>query len=215
MKGKQFAVAHAIANNHAGYYPGAQLTLVKAVYSVPDGIIYGAQVVGHGEGIDKRNDVLATAIANKMTVYDLQYLDLSYSPPFGSAKDVVNHLATICVDQMHGLHPSVTWDEFEQLGDVQIVDVRTESEFKQGSIPGAKLIPLNVLRNRLGEIDKNKEAVVYCRVGMRGYLATRLLQEYGFTKVRNLLGGYTLYNELDKAKLIDNSNKKATKNSAL
>jgi rhodanese-related sulfurtransferase len=174
--------------------------LLKAVYT-NEGQILGAQVAGKCEGVDKRIDHLAMAIASKMNVFDLRYVDFAYAPQFSTAKDAVNHLASVCADALDGLHPSITWDKLQSVphGEVQLIDVRTNSEYAKGTIPGAQLIPLNELRQRLDEVNKDKDVVVFCRVGLRGYIATRILQEHGFNRVRNLMGGYLLYDELSQA----------------
>ena len=179
------------AKQHAGYYPGAQNLTVKLVYEQRDGRLLGGQAVGR-DGVDKRIDVLATALAGRMTVDDLSDLDLAYAPPFGSARDPVIVAGFIAQNQINGLVRHITADELRaELANgspVQLIDVRTRAEYDVSRIPGAKLVPVDDLRGRLDEIDRDRPAVVYCHVGMRGYLACRTLVAHGYD-VRNLAGG--------------------------
>jgi len=179
--------------SHAGYYPGATPLTLKLLFAPKDGRVLGAQVVGR-EGVDKRIDVLATAVAAKMTVYDLEELDLAYAPPFSSAKDPVNHLAAVAANRLRGDHPTLRWDEMEKVAKEGslLLDVRTKDEFECGTIPGAVNIPVDELRARLAELPKDQPIAVFCQVGLRGYLATRILSQHGF-KAANLLGGYKLW----------------------
>lgn len=192
-------VAHVVSNSHATYYPGAEQLLIKGVFS-PEGNLLGAQAVGKA-GIDKRIDVLATAIFAKLNVEDLQYLDLAYAPPYSSAKDPVNHLATLASGVISGDHPVVSIQDLKQElehGTNLLLDVRNLNEYQRGTIAGAVLIPVNELRDRLHEIPKDKPIIVFCQVGMRGYIATRILLQNGY-KVKNLMGGYSLYNTVTQA----------------
>ena len=179
------------ANQHAGYYPWAELLTIKTVYERQTGRLLGAQVIGN-EGVDKRIDVFATALTANMRVADLTELDLAYSPPFGSARDPVNIAGFVSQNQLSdAVSPISSTDLHALLGqspEVQLVDVRTPAEFREKHIRGARLIPVDELRKRLGEIDKTRPVVVYCRVGLRGYLASRILAQNGYS-VRNLSGG--------------------------
>lgn len=178
--------------SHAGYYPGAGLVSIKLLFRPDDGRILGAQIIG-SDGVDKRIDVLSTAIRAGLTVYDLKELELAYAPPFSSAKDPVNMAGYVASNILKGDHPVIYWDEIDDLTDEQvIVDVRTGAEYGQGAIPGAWNIPLDTLRDRIDELPRDKEIIIYCRVGLRGYLAARILMQNGF-KVRNLSGGYITY----------------------
>ncbi|QDU31311.1 Coenzyme A disulfide reductase [Anatilimnocola aggregata] len=180
--------------HHAGYYPGAQAMALKLLFTPDDGRILGAQAVG-GEGVDKRIDVIAVAIQAKMTVFDLEEVELAYSPQFGSAKDPVNMAGFVAANLLRGDHPQIDVAAYEKLaGDDQpfLLDVRTADEFNAGHIPGATNISIDVLRAHLDELPRGRDIVAYCQVGQRGYLATRILLQAGF-RVRNLSGGYKTY----------------------
>jgi NADPH-dependent 2,4-dienoyl-CoA reductase/sulfur reductase-like enzyme/rhodanese-related sulfurtransferase len=187
--GRAFKVIHTHPNSHAGYYPGAKQMALKLIFDAATGEILGAQGVGI-EGVDKRIDVIATAIRGGITVPELADLELAYAPPFGSAKDPINMLGYIAENMMSGLLETAQWsqiDEFEDRG-FQLVDVRTSSEYAAGSIPGAMSMPVDEIRNRVAELT-NKDVLVNCQVGQRGHTATMLLKELGFNAV-NLDGGY-------------------------
>ena len=180
--------------SHATYYPGATMLTIKALYESKTGRILGAQVFGK-ESVDKITDILATAIKMKMTAYDLEELDLCYAPPFSSAKSPVNLLGNSIVNQLEGLVDTITWEEVEELKDnkeFQVLDVRTNEEYLSGSYENAIHIPLDDLRNRLNELEKSKTYLVYCRTGLRSYIACRILMQNGF-KVKNITGGYYFY----------------------
>ena len=178
--------------HHAGYYPGAAPITLKLLFNPQDGRVLGAQAVG-AEGVDKRIDVLATAIRAGMSVYDLENLELSYAPPYGSAKDPVNFAGFVASNFMRGDHKICHSEELANPKPGQmLLDVRTPGEFKRGTIPGAANIPLDDLRNRLNEIPKDKELLVFCQAGLRGYIACRILEQKGFN-CRNLTGGYKIY----------------------
>ncbi|HHX73638.1 MAG TPA: FAD-dependent oxidoreductase [Firmicutes bacterium] len=187
--------------SHAGYYPGSSPMVLKLLFG-PGGQLYGAQAVG-GAGVDKRIDVLAAAIRLRATVSDLQQLELTYAPPFSSAKDPVNMAGYVAGNILAGDVQIITAEELigGNVEGLQLVDVREPEECsRHGRIPGAVNIPLRQLRRRLGELDPAKETVVYCAAGMRSYLAYRILVQHGFTHVRNLSGGYTHYHVLAKEK---------------
>ncbi len=177
--------------HHAGYYPGAQGMSLKLLFSPQDGRILGAQGVG-GEGVDKRIDVIAMAIQGRMSVYDLEQAELCYAPQYGSAKDPVNMAGFLASNFLRGDQPLIHVEELDKLEHAIVLDVRTQSEYDEGHIPGAVHLPVDELRDRLSELPKDKPIVAYCKVGQRGYLATRLLSQHGFD-VRNLSGGYTTY----------------------
>ncbi|CAN2220323.1 HcaD Uncharacterized NAD(FAD)-dependent dehydrogenases [Candidatus Nanopelagicaceae bacterium] len=187
--GRAFNVIHTHPNSHAGYYPGAKQMALKMIFDAKTGEILGAQGVGI-EGVDKRIDVIATAIRGGITAPELADLELAYAPPFGSAKDPINMLGYIAENMMSGLLETAQWsqiDDFEDRG-FQLVDVRTSSEYAAGSIPGAMSMPVDEIRNRVAELT-NKDVLVNCQVGQRGHTATMLLKELGFNAV-NLDGGY-------------------------
>ena len=181
--------------SHAGYYPGAQGMLLKLLYAPKSLRLLGAQAVG-GEGVDKRIDVLATAIAGGMTLQDLENLDLCYAPPFGSAKDVTIVAGFAGSNMARGIMPAVTPAELlaELAGDQPpvVIDVRTPAEYHSGHLDGAVNIPLDELRTRLGEVPADRGVAVHCAGGYRSYLATRILLNSGRSNVRNVLGGYAL-----------------------
>ncbi|MCB2305113.1 CoA-disulfide reductase [Clostridium estertheticum] len=175
--------------SHASYYPGALPMTLKLIFN-EQGKILGAQGVGY-DGVDKRIDVLATVIRLGGTVDDLTELELSYAPPFSSAKDPVNMAGFVAQNVLAGRMEVLTTDEFSTYDreNAVVLDVRTEIEFDNGHIEGAINIPVDNLRERIGELDKNKEIIEYCQVGLRGYVASRILAQKDF-KVKNLTGGY-------------------------
>jgi NADPH-dependent 2,4-dienoyl-CoA reductase/sulfur reductase-like enzyme/rhodanese-related sulfurtransferase len=176
--------------SHASYYPGALPMTLKLIFG-DDGKILGAQCVGY-KGVDKRIDVIASAIRFNGTVYDLAELELSYAPPYSSAKDPVNMAGFVAQNVLAGKSNMITWDEVSKLNkdDYILLDVRTEEEFIRGHVNGAVNIPLDSLRERISELDKTKIIIAYCKVGIRGYIAERILDQKGFT-VLNVTGGYT------------------------
>ncbi len=187
--GRSPLIIHTHPSSHAGYFPGAKQMALKLLVDRSTGAIYGAQGVGT-EGVDKRIDVLATAIRAGITAPELADLELAYAPPFGSAKDPVNMLGYIAENLLSGLEENVQWyelDEYRAEG-VTMIDVRSVSEFARGSIPGTLNIPLDELRVRLDEIE-TRDVIVNCQVGQRGHVATQLLNQNGF-KAKNLDGGY-------------------------
>ena len=178
--------------SHASYYPGATQMTLKLLFN-DEGKILGAQAVGY-EGIDKRIDVIATVMRLNGTIYDLAELELSYAPPFSSAKDPVNMAGFVAENLLTGKTDVFTLEELEvrDKDNTMLLDVRTEVEFNNGHIDGAVNIPVDMLRERLGELDKSKEIYEYCQVGLRGHVASRILVQNGF-KVKNLTGGYRSY----------------------
>ena len=190
--GRTFTSIHTHPNNHAGYYPDAKQIALKLIFNPESGEILGAQGVGL-EGVDKRIDVIATAMRAGLSAPELADLELAYAPPFGSAKDPVNMLGYIAENVSSGLVKTAQWSDVEELQSrgYQLLDVRTPSEFSAGSIPGAINIPVDEIRLRVNEIEK-KPVLVNCQVGQRGHTATLLLQELGFDAT-NLDGGYLTY----------------------
>ncbi len=180
--------------SHATYYPGSQMLSIKTIYEKQTGRILGAQVVGF-EGVDKRCDILATAIHFGTTAKQLGQLDLCYAPPFSSAKDPVNIAGNAISNVIDGLVKTYHWHQVPSLardGSVTLLDTRTTEEYQNGHIEGYINIPLDELRSRLSELDNNKPIFVTCQIGLRGYVAARILTQHDFTAY-NLSGGYKLY----------------------
>ena len=180
--------------SHATYYPGATDMTIKTLYEPESGRILGAQIVGF-DGVDKRIDVMAAAIRAGMTAQDLEELDLAYAPPYSSAKDPVNMAGFVIGNVRSGLVRQYHWQEVADLqrdGSVTLLDVRTPGEYANGHIAGAVNIPLDELRERLGELDRGKPVYVNCFSGLRSYIACRILTQDGFD-CRNLSGGYRFY----------------------
>ncbi|MFO0902087.1 MAG: FAD-dependent oxidoreductase [Pirellulales bacterium] len=187
--GQPYRKAYIHPSHHAGYYPGAQGMTLKILFHPETGRVLGAQGAGRA-GVDKRIDVLAVAVQAGLTVYQLEEMELAYSPQFGSAKDPVNMLGFVAAGILRGDHPQITADRLSTDADgAQIIDVRTPTEFAAGHLPTAVNIPVDDLRTRLAEVPTDRPVVVYCQVGMRGYLATRILLHAG-RQVQNLSGGY-------------------------
>lgn len=184
---------HTHPASHAGYYPGAKPMSLKLLFDNVSGEILGAQGIGT-EGVDKRIDVIATAMRGGITAPELADLELAYAPPFGSAKDPVNMLGYIAENRLSGLSKAVQWNELEDYRSrgYEIVDVRSKGEFSRGSIPHSVNIPVDELRERIGEITSH-DVVVTCQVGVRGHTAALLLGELGFNAA-NLDGGYQTWN---------------------
>lgn len=180
--------------SHAGYYPGGTVMTMKVLYEKGSLRLLGAQIVG-GDGVDKRLDVLATAMQAGLTVTALKELDLAYAPPFSSAKDPVNMAGFMAENLEVGLVKQFTWQQVDSLprdGSVNLVDVRTPEEYADGHAPGFVNIPVDQLRQRLGEIDPSKPVYLICQSALRSYLACRVLEQRGYT-ASHLAGGYRLY----------------------
>jgi NADPH-dependent 2,4-dienoyl-CoA reductase/sulfur reductase-like enzyme/peroxiredoxin family protein/rhodanese-related sulfurtransferase/TusA-related sulfurtransferase len=186
------------SNSHATYYPGSQPLTIKLIFDPENGRIFGAQVVGY-DGVDKRLDILATAIGFEKTISDLAGLELAYAPPFSSAKDPVNIAGYTASNILDGDVSVITWDQLlkEDSTGAFLLDVREPIEAQLGSIAGAVNIPVNQLRARLNELPKDRTIIVYCQIGLRAYLAVRILDQNGF-KTRNLTGGYKTFQAVQK-----------------
>lgn len=190
--GVEYQKVYVHTASHASYYPGAEIVSFKMLFDPKTGKIFGAQAVGK-DGIDKRIDVMAIAQRAGMTVADLEHLELTYAPPFGSAKDVINQAAFVANNLIKGDIKAIHFDQLETLTDEQVLlDVRNPTELKNGSLAGAVNIPVDQLRYRMDELPKDKEIIVYCQVGLRGNVAYHQLVNRGY-KARNLLGGYRTY----------------------
>ena len=195
--GKDYRVTIIHPNHHAGYYPGAKTLSVKMLFGL-DGKILGAQAVGY-EGVEKRIDVLATAQRLGATIYDLEELELCYAPPYSSAKDPVNMLGYTAENILSGKVDNITYTQFQKMKDaVTILDVRTPDEIAYGAVQGHINIPVDELRQRIAEVPGDRPIVVYCAVGVRAYIASRILKQAGYDKVYNLAGGYTSYRVINK-----------------
>lgn len=180
--------------SNASYYPGATFMTIKLLFEKTSGKILGAQITGY-KGVDKRIDVLATAIKAGMNVLDITNIELSYAPPFGSAKDPVNMAGYVASNIINGDMKIFHWHDMKSLNPdkVTVLDVRTEMEFSKGSIAGSVNIPVDNLRERISELDSKRPVYAFCQVGLRGYIASRILIQNGFENVYNLSGGYRLY----------------------
>ncbi|MBU9709331.1 FAD-dependent oxidoreductase [Paenibacillus sp. AK121] len=188
-----YQAIHIHPGSHAGYYPGASPISMKLLFHPETGMIYGAQAVG-ADGADKRIDVIATAIRGHLNVRELADIELAYAPPYSSAKDPVNMAGYVASNIMDGLVQTIQWhevDDFHRNGGL-IIDVRDAVELQGGTIPGSMHIPLAEIRERMSEIPRDLEIAVSCQVGLRGYLAARILTQSGY-RVRNVDGGYKTY----------------------
>lgn len=180
--------------HHAGYYPGAEVMTLKLLFDPTTGLLLGAQAVG-GAGVDKRIDVLAVAIQARMTAFDLEEMGLAYAPQYGSAKDPINMAGFVAGGLLRGDHPQVDVETALAAPAAErpfLLDVRAPSEFAVDHIPGAVNVPIEDLRSRLSEIPRDRNIAAYCQVGQRGYLATRILLQAGFSAA-NIGGGYATY----------------------
>jgi len=186
---REYLAIHSHPGSHTGYYPGAKTMALKILIDPTSHLILGAQGIGR-EGVDKRIDVIATAIRGGLLAEELADLELAYAPPFGSAKDPINMLGYMAENLVSGLTETIQWDEIDHrvAGGAALVDVRSTEEFVRGHIPNALNISVDELRGRLSEIPR-KDIVLYCQVGQRGHTATLFLREHGFSAV-NLDGGY-------------------------
>jgi NADPH-dependent 2,4-dienoyl-CoA reductase/sulfur reductase-like enzyme/rhodanese-related sulfurtransferase len=188
--GIAYHAVHLHPASHAGYYPGAQPIALKLLFAAGTGRLLGAQAVGV-DGVDKRIDVIATALKTGLSVHELAELELAYAPPFGSAKDPVNLAGMAAQNVLDGLVALAQWDEVASLDPAKTVllDVRTDQERQRGFIPGSIHIPLHQLRQRSGELPKDREIIASCQSGQRSYIASRFLSQRGY-RVRNLAGSY-------------------------
>jgi NADPH-dependent 2,4-dienoyl-CoA reductase/sulfur reductase-like enzyme/rhodanese-related sulfurtransferase len=192
------SIVHTHPNNHAGYYPGAKRVSMKVLFNPTTGALLGAQAIGE-DGVDKRIDVIATAIAGGLTIDELMDLELAYAPQFGSAKDAINIAGYVGNNVFNGTTPTIQWHDLEsaRAAGAQVVDVRSPIEHAAGHIEGTINIPVDDLRDRLGEVQLDN-VVVYCAVGQRGHIATQILKAHG-ANVRNLDGGFTTYSTAQAA----------------
>ncbi len=192
--GIPFMTSYTHSGSHASYYPGSSPMAIKLIFCPNTGKILGAQIVG-ADGVDKRIDVLSTAIHGGMTVIDLEELELAYAPPYSSAKDPINMAGFVASNILKGDMSIVHWHEYVSLrqNGAEFLDLRSREEIEAaGAIPDSRHIPMNRLREELQGLDKDKQYIPYCAVGMRGYLAHRILVQNGF-KSKNLSGGYRTF----------------------
>lgn len=198
----KYKAVHVTANDHAGYFPGASSIYMKMLFHPEDGTIYGAQGVGQ-KGVDKRIDILATAIKGNLKVDDLMELEFTYAPPFGSAKDPVNMLGYAATNIMEGFSDNIQWNELDALRKegAFLLDVRDRREVERdGSIDGFVNIPINDLRGKISELPKDRTIVVSCASGQRSYMAERMLKQKGFQAV-NLDGAFNIYSVVKKEEI--------------
>lgn len=194
--GTPYLKSYTCSGSHAGYYPGAEMMFIKLLFSPGSGNILGAQIIGR-KGADKRIDVIATAIRARMTVHDLEALELAYAPPFSSAKDPVNIAGYVAANILMSDLPPIYWDEIDTLdaNTHVIIDLRLDIErVEEGAIEHALHIPMDRLRETLPKLDRTKCYVLLCAIGLRGYVAHRILSQNGFTS-RVVSGGYMLYRD--------------------
>ncbi len=197
--GLNYEKSFTVSASHAGYYPGAEEMFIKTIFDKETGKILGAQIVG-SKGVDKRCDVIAASINFNAAVSDLTKLELCYAPPYSSAKDPVNMAGYVAENILNGISKIFHYHDVLSLPkdcSVNLIDTRTKGEYMQGHIDGFINIPVDSLRERMNEIDKSKPVYIVCQVGLRGYLACRILSGYGYD-CYNLSGGYALYKEIIK-----------------
>lgn len=186
------------SGSHAGYYPGAKQMSIQIAFSPEDGRLLSAQIAGY-DGVDKRIDILASAIKRNSAIYELTEFEHAYAPPYSSAKDPVNMAGFVAENILQERLTVFYWNQFDTILHTDIIlDVRTKAEFEKGNISNAINIPVDELRERLNEIDKSKNIYIYCQAGLRGYLAQQILKQNGFSKVSNLSGGYQLWETCTK-----------------
>lgn len=186
------------SGSHAGYYPDAEQMSIQLAFSPGDGKVLGAQIVGK-TGVDKRIDILSSVIQRGSDIHELTEFEHAYAPPYSSAKDPVNMAGFVAENILDGKHEIIYWDKIQDLSENDLlIDVRSAQEFGKGSIPGAINISVDDIRTKLDELPKDKNIYVFCQIGLRGYLAQRILLQHGFDKVYNLSGGYKLWENAHK-----------------
>lgn len=200
-KGKDYETVLIVQKSHAGYYPGASSLILKMMFT-KEGKILGGQIIGK-DGVDKRIDSLATVMRLNGTVFDLTELELAYAPPFSSAKDPINMLGYVAENMLNGLVSFMEWDELEQMmqekrEDLIVLDVTENHERKEFAVEGSLHIPFGEIRERMGELDKDKIIAIYCAIGVRAYNVARILSQNGFKHPKVLSGGVTFYKAMDR-----------------
>jgi len=185
------------SGSHAGYYPGSEQMTIQINFAPADGKLLGAQIIGT-DGVDKRIDTLSSVIQRGSTIEELTEFEHAYAPPYSSAKDPVNMAGYVAENILQKRLHVIPWSAVKDISKEDLlIDVRTALEFVEGNIPGSINIPVDELRNRLDEIEKNKYIFIYCQIGLRGYLAQRILLQNGFQHVQNISGGYKLWSACD------------------
>ena len=204
-EGIEYISSYTHSSSHAGYYPNALPLSIKLLFSPKDGKVLGAQVVGY-EGVDKRVEMFAQVIKKGGNIYDLIEIEHAYAPPYSSAKDPVNMAGFVADNILNNRVKTAHWREIDSTDTNErvIIDVRTEEEYQMGHIDGAINIPVDTLRGRLNEIPKDKRVIVYCAIGLRGYLAYRILVQNGYENIYNLSGGYKTYSIATEKDSIEN-----------
>lgn len=204
MANLDYKCVHVQGKNHAGYFPKSRPIILKLLFNPKTGDIYGAQAFGE-DGVDKRIDILSTAIRAGLKVEDLPELEFTYAPPFGSAKDIVNMAGYAALNIIEGLTDTIQWHELKEKQEAGafLLDVRTVKEFSCGAMKDATNIPLDELRNHINELPKNKEIIVSCQSGQRSYIAERILKQAGF-KACNLDGSFSLYSTVSPTEVVQN-----------
>ncbi len=190
------------SGSHAGYYPDAKQMTIQITFSPKDGRLLGAQVAGY-DGADKRADILASVIKGNGTIYDLTEFEHAYAPPYSSAKDPVNMAGFVAENIMQNRLKVIYWHDIKSLGeDGILVDVRSQEEYKEDTMPGAINIPIDELRGRMNELPKEKNIYIFCQIGLRGYLAQRILVQNGYEHVSNISGGFALWKAINKERAL-------------
>lgn len=202
----KFNAIHITGKDHASYYPGATNLTLKLIFNPDNGQILGAQALGE-KGVDKRIDIIATAIKGNLTIYDLPELEFTYAPPFGSAKDPVNMIGYAAINIAEGLSQTVSWHELNSHleNGAQVLDVRSMEEVSLGQYKNAIHIPVNELRDRMNELNPKQTYIISCASGARSYIAERILKQHDFT-VANLDGGFQLYNTMKPEEILHENN---------
>jgi rhodanese-related sulfurtransferase len=190
------------SGSHAGYYPDAKQMTIQITFSPKDGRLLGAQVAGY-DGADKRADILASVIKGNGTIYDLTEFEHAYAPPYSSAKDPVNMAGFVAENIMQNRLKVIYWHDIKSLGeDGILVDVRSQEEHKEDTMPGAINIPIDELRGRMDELPKEKSIYIFCQIGLRGYLAQRILVQNGYEHVSNISGGFALWKAINEERAL-------------
>ena len=198
-----YEVVYTKSGSHASYYPDAKQMTIQLAFSPADGRILGAQIAGN-DGVDKRIDLLSLLLQKKGTIYDLAELEHAYAPPYSSAKDPVNMAGFVAENLLSDKVRFMQWDEVEDRDpNMFLLDVRNRNEFEQASIPGAANIPIDELRENLSQLPSDRPILIYCEIGLRGYLAHRILRQRGYEEVFNLAGGFALYRVCREAASFD------------
>jgi len=199
------------SSSHATYYPGAQQMHIQITFSPESGRLLGAQIAGY-EGVDKRMEMLASAIKRNSNIYELMEMEHAYAPPFSSAKDPVNIAGFVAENILQNRMTPFYWDQIDEIeSDGILIDVRSAKENQAGTIPNSINIPIDELRNNLDRIPKNKTIYLFCEVGLRGYLSQRILNQNGFNNVYNLSGGYSTWKYCNpEMKIISKTSNKLT-----